>query len=191
MWLLHLGIFVVSIPFVILARQDFGTQPSLWLVSAPLPRWAVVLSTVIFACALINFVLFLTGTQGGSTSVQESKYLLLDHGRLIRELATEEYAAFRQMRYLAFVATGWYSNLLSGPVSCLPGNLAINSSRSCFAALRNCGVGPQEGNEMNHETRRQHETWADFLRATAAFMVVWLHSAGSWVVKYGRVPYSD
>ena len=39
---------------------------------------------------------------------------------------------------------------------------------------------------MNHTKRPQREIWGDFVRATAAFLVVWLHSAAPWLDKYGK-----
>jgi len=94
-WLLHLGVFAVFVPFVLFARRDFGAQPSLLRISAALPRWVVVLGGAIFAYAIVNFIIFIAGTQGGSPTVQDGKYLLLNHGKLIREITAGEYAAFK------------------------------------------------------------------------------------------------
>lgn len=35
------------------------------------------------------------------------------------------------------------------------------------------------------------ETWVDFVRATAAFLVVWIHAVSPWLIKYGEVPNGD
>ena len=94
-WLLHFGVFAVFVPFVLFARRDFGAQPSLLQISAALPRWVVILGGAIFAYAIVNFIIFIAGTQGGSPTVQDGKYLLLNHGKLIREITAGEYAAFK------------------------------------------------------------------------------------------------
>jgi hypothetical protein len=94
-WLLHGGIFLVFVPFVFYARYDLGTQPSLGQVSAVLPRWVGVVGLVIFVYAIANFLIFIAGTEGGSPAIQDGKYLLLNHGSLIRELTAAEYSAFQ------------------------------------------------------------------------------------------------
>src|SRR4249919_420781 len=95
-WLLHFGIFAVFIPFVLFASRDFGARPpSLSQISAGLPRWVVVLGIVIFVYATINFALFIAGTDGGSPAIRDGKYLLLDHGRVIREISAAEYSSFK------------------------------------------------------------------------------------------------
>jgi surface polysaccharide O-acyltransferase-like enzyme len=38
------------------------------------------------------------------------------------------------------------------------------------------------------KVQREHETWIDFTRGAAAFMVVWLHAAAPWLYGYGKVP---
>jgi surface polysaccharide O-acyltransferase-like enzyme len=40
---------------------------------------------------------------------------------------------------------------------------------------------------MYHNVPPQREIWVDFLRVTAAFLVVWLHSSAPWLYKYGKV----
>ncbi|MGH8107418.1 MAG: hypothetical protein ACREO1_01695 [Arenimonas sp.] len=94
-WALHLGIFVVFIPFMLYSWNDFGTRPSLIEIGATLPRWAFILGAIIFVYAVINFMLFIAGTQGGNPAIEDGQYVLLNHGTLIRHLSAEEYAAFQ------------------------------------------------------------------------------------------------
>jgi hypothetical protein len=94
-WLLHVGIFVVFIPFVICVRMDFGSPPAMSQIRATLPHWASVCGIAIFAYALVNFLIFMVGTEGGSAEIRDGKFLLLNHGTLIRELTAAQYAAFQ------------------------------------------------------------------------------------------------
>ncbi|WP_061534434.1 hypothetical protein [Collimonas arenae] len=94
-WLLHVGIFVVFIPFVFLSRKTLGAKPKFAEIRAAFPSWVVVVGAFICAYAVLNFVLFMVATEGGSPSIRDGKYLLLNHGKLIRELTFAEYTAFR------------------------------------------------------------------------------------------------
>jgi hypothetical protein len=93
--LLHLGIFVVFIPFIVFARQELGNQPDLFQFSASVPRWAATVAAIIMVYAVANFFLSMAHTQGGSPTVENGKYLLIDHGKLIRELTVAEYHALK------------------------------------------------------------------------------------------------
>jgi hypothetical protein len=94
-WLMHLGIFVVFVPFVFSSRKTLGAKPKFAEIRAAFPTWVVVVGICIFAYAVLNFALFMMATKGGSPSVQDGQYLLLNHGKLIRELTFVEYTAFR------------------------------------------------------------------------------------------------
>ena len=94
-WLLHVGIFVVFIPFVFSSRAVLGSRPSLAKVRALFPAWVVALGVVVFAYAAVNFLLFVLHTEGGSPSIRDGKYILQSHGHLIREISSAEYAAFK------------------------------------------------------------------------------------------------
>lgn len=94
-WLLHLGIFVLFVPFVFSSRKTLGAKPTLTEIRAAFPTWVVVLGVCICAYAVLNFALFMLATAGGSPSIQDGKYLLLNHGKFVRELTSGEYAAFR------------------------------------------------------------------------------------------------
>ncbi len=94
-WFLHVGIFVVFIPAFVLARIDFGSNPSLTQISATLPRWATIACIALIAYAAVNFLVFAAGTVGGSPDIRDGKYVLLDHGRLIREITASEYVTLK------------------------------------------------------------------------------------------------
>ena len=88
-WLLHVGIFIVFIPFVILSRKVLGSKPTFAQVRKLFPGWVVALGVLIFAYAIVNFVFFILATQGGSPSIRDGKFVLQNHGRLIRELVVD------------------------------------------------------------------------------------------------------
>lgn len=94
-WSLHLGVFVVFLPFVLISRKDMAGNKSLIAMAKGLPPWLGVLGGALFAYALLNFLLFLLHTEGGSASAEGGKYFLKDHGRLIRQISATEFAAFQ------------------------------------------------------------------------------------------------
>jgi hypothetical protein len=94
-WLLHVGVFVVFIPFVVSSRKILGKQPSLADMRALVPGRVFAVGLAVFIYAIINFVLFAVATQGGNPVVEAGQYLLKSHGHLIRELSRPEYEALR------------------------------------------------------------------------------------------------
>jgi hypothetical protein len=94
-WMLHLGIFVVFIPLVISNSKRLGAKPKFADFRADLPGWVLWLGVVFVAYSALNFILFILGTQGGSPDLRDGKYLLLNHGKLIRELTKAEYTALK------------------------------------------------------------------------------------------------
>lgn len=93
-WLLHLGIFVVFFPFVISMRKTLGPKPSFAHIRAAFPPWIVMLGCALLAYTVVNFILFMAATEGGNPSIEHGKYVLMSHGRLIRELTLPEYTHF-------------------------------------------------------------------------------------------------
>lgn len=89
-WTLHLGIFVVFVPMLFLQR--LGPKKDFWRkIFAPMPRWARYTIKAFFAYAIINFALFFYLSQGGVPDVRDGKYVLHNHGQVIRELSEDEY----------------------------------------------------------------------------------------------------
>ncbi len=89
-WVLHLGVFVIFIPMVFV--QGLGSRKDFWRkIFAAIPRWARYTIKAFFAYALINFALFFFLSEGGVPDVREGKYVLHNHGQVIRELSENEY----------------------------------------------------------------------------------------------------
>jgi hypothetical protein len=94
-WLLHVGIFAVFIPFVFSSRKRLGKQPSLADMRALVPGRVYAVGLGVFIYAMVNFALFIAATQGGSPAIEAGQYVLQNHGRLIREISFAEYEALR------------------------------------------------------------------------------------------------
>jgi hypothetical protein len=94
-WLLHIGIFFVFGPFVFSSRKILGKHPSLADMRALVPGRVYAAGLAIFIYAIVNFALFALATQGGNPAIEAGKYVLQNHGRLIRELSASEYHALR------------------------------------------------------------------------------------------------
>ncbi len=93
LWNLHFGIFVVFPPFLLLSRK--AGRNSVLGIAADVPRWVAVLGAMIFAYAMVNLFLFTQPTESGNAVAQCGKYVLLSHGKLIRELTASEYTALK------------------------------------------------------------------------------------------------
>lgn len=91
-WGLHAGIFIVFIPMVFSMRKTIGTKPTFAEIRAAFPPWVVVFGICLFAYVLLNFVfMFILGSVGGNPSMVGGKYILENHGKLIREITEAEY----------------------------------------------------------------------------------------------------
>ena len=89
-WGLHLGIFIVFIPMLLV--QGLTPKKEFWnKFFALMPIWARYAIKAFFAYALINFALFFFLSKGGVPEVREGKYVLHNHGDVIRELSEDEY----------------------------------------------------------------------------------------------------
>jgi hypothetical protein len=92
-WLLHLGIFVVFIPFVFQARRVLGPRPSRGAIWALYPRWALLLGVFLAGYVMLNFLLFLHAAEGGGPAIRDGRYVLQAHGQVLRPLTAAEYHA--------------------------------------------------------------------------------------------------
>lgn len=92
-WILHLGIFVVFIPFVLATQpiQREHQRHALKIILQAVPLWAKLVLGFVFAYAMINFMLFIGLSEGGSPAIENGRYILQSHGTFIRELTESEY----------------------------------------------------------------------------------------------------
>ena len=89
-WGLHICIFIVFIPMLFVQgktpKKDFWAR-----FFTDLPLWVRSAVAVFFAYAIINFALFFFLSEGGVPGIRDGKYVLHNHGHMIRELSEVEY----------------------------------------------------------------------------------------------------
>ena len=108
-WLLHLGCFLVFIPFAFTTRSELGPKPSFSQLRAVLPGWAGILLICVFAYAIVNFGLLILHTEGGSPSESNGAFVLQSHGKVIRQLPRPSITYSGPMSSAASRAIGWSS----------------------------------------------------------------------------------
>jgi hypothetical protein len=103
-WLLHLGIFVVWIPAIILLKKNAGQKTfqgaSVKKSFSPFgqfkalftntPNWLTVIAVTGFFYAFINFMSFMSA-QHGTPAIENGQYMLHNHGQFVRNLTKAEY----------------------------------------------------------------------------------------------------
>lgn len=94
-WLLHIGIFVVWIPTVLISKKltDKSSRKDAWKEAVKYsPAWMTKLCGVLFAYVFFNFffTIFVLN-KGGVPSVINGEKVLHSHGKIIRKLTDEEY----------------------------------------------------------------------------------------------------
>lgn len=107
-WGLHLLVFVVWIPTIIILVKNKELLSTLHsgkmnilnpiaffkLIFKQSPKWLTIIAIVGFVYANINFILFM-GSQHGTPDIRDGQYILENHGQLIRNLTAEEYHAYK------------------------------------------------------------------------------------------------
>lgn len=99
---LHLAIFPPFIAAIIYTKKSNrlkSQQQDIWKLA---PRWMQSMSVVFFAYGIVNFVIFLILIHGGGPEERDGKFVLADHGRVIRQLSEAE---FHRMQ--AYVVRGF------------------------------------------------------------------------------------
>ena len=95
LWGLHVGIFVVFLPFVTMLKRTFNRQSRLADMKAVFPSWLLACCFALMVYVGVNFALALVALGGGSPAVRDGQYVLQDHGRLVRVITATEYEAAR------------------------------------------------------------------------------------------------
>ncbi|MFX5705312.1 hypothetical protein ABTE52_20225, partial [Acinetobacter baumannii] len=65
------------------------------MLAESVPPWVGVIGAALFIYAMANFLLFAMHSAGGNPVEQHGKYLVMNHGKLIREVTASEYAGLR------------------------------------------------------------------------------------------------
>jgi hypothetical protein len=97
-WGLHFGIFPLAILMALTIRVEekdfygFFRKFSTWKgFVGPMPPWAKYVVYFLLAYDFINFGLFFFLSGGGTPELRDGKYVLHDHGRIIKELTEQQY----------------------------------------------------------------------------------------------------
>ncbi len=108
-WLLHIGIFIVWLPAVLILTKNeelkaFRQSSSLKQLNpiaaskiffGQTPSWLTIIAVAGFFYAIINFVLFMTSSHMGIPDIKNGQYILHDHGKLIKTLTEQEYYHYK------------------------------------------------------------------------------------------------
>lgn len=100
--LFHLAIFPPFIAAIIYSNKlglQKSSQQDSWKLA---PQWMRTISGVFFAYAMVNFIIFIILVHGGGPEIRDGKFVLADHGRIIRQLSQVE---FHKMQ--AYVVRGF------------------------------------------------------------------------------------
>ena len=99
--LLHLGVFALFIPLVIVERWGKGVNPF-----RGKPRWVIRSMQIVFFLFVAVFVAFLAMSHAASPEITNGNYVLNSHGRIIAHLSEAEYLSLKGWE-LRFFASGW------------------------------------------------------------------------------------
>lgn len=64
-WALHIGIFVVWVPAILIANHRGNPKRELYTKLSRWPRWLRYAGSALFAYAIVNFILFIVTTGSG------------------------------------------------------------------------------------------------------------------------------
>ena len=108
-WMLHIGIFVVWIPAVLVLRksrelkdlQRPGTLSKMnpfaffTVIGKNAPKWMAIVAAGGLVYAVINFLLFMFSQQNGMPGIKNGQYVLQNHGQWIRNITAQEYHSYQ------------------------------------------------------------------------------------------------
>lgn len=106
---LHLGIFALLVPMYAVEYSRIEQSKFFWdaIWRGP-PRWGVRAIQLAFLFFAIHFLLFLLQSHAASPEIQNGRYVLNNHGQIVRELTASEYRWLKGSELRLF-ATGWLS----------------------------------------------------------------------------------
>ena len=100
LWALHVGVFVVFIPFCFIALADIGIARKYdwWrTLFRRHPRWVLRAVYALFAYAILNFFLGIALTHGGVADSRGGTMVLQSHGSIITTLSPDEYEHYQAL----------------------------------------------------------------------------------------------
>lgn len=99
--LLHLGVFVLFIPLVIVERWGKGVNPL-----RGKPRWVLQSMQTVFLLFAAVFVAFLAMSHAAFPKIINGEYVLDSHGTIVGHLSEAEYLSLKGWELRLF-ASGW------------------------------------------------------------------------------------
>jgi hypothetical protein len=102
-WILHVGMFVVCIPFVLVAHKEWGAKSSFAAIVSGFPLWARVVVVAAFAYAVVNVLLFAV-LYNGNADILNGEYVLSSHGRVLAHLTEAQYHLHKAIEIRGFSA---------------------------------------------------------------------------------------
>ena len=107
-YLSHIGIFLTFAPSLILFMienknevDESGKKLGLKILYRNSPKALVGFAFAVYLYAILNFFLFM-GSMSGSPARQGEKYILSNHGKLIREITFEEFKLYQRKEAIGF-----------------------------------------------------------------------------------------
>lgn len=105
-WGLHIGMFLVWIPFVLLNRTGKTVSVA--------PIWAQVIVALVFAYAMLNLLLSDSLGGRGGPDIVSGQYVLTSHGRVLAHVTETEYLMYRARELRTFSAVWMMFYVLPG-----------------------------------------------------------------------------
>src|SRR5260370_6600612 len=141
---IHIAIFPPFIAAIYYSERiggkEQGRQDRL-INSAPL--WLRILTGLFFAYALVNFAVFKVLSEGGGPHERDGKYVLQEHGTVLRELSEAEY---HQQR--AYVVRGFSGHWMLFSSAALMGLVGAARLRCRSVGAPAPTLGPRTGRAM-------------------------------------------
>jgi hypothetical protein len=100
-FLLHLGIFAIAIPLVVVERWSRGVNPF-----RGKPRWVLRSFQILFVLFVAVFFTFLALSHAASPEVFNGEYVLNSHGKIVGHISERDYLFLKGWELRLF-ASGW------------------------------------------------------------------------------------
>ena len=100
MFLLHLGIFAIAIPLILVERGEGPNRPR------GEPRWAVRCSQALFVLFVVMFLTFLVLSHAAAPEIVNGEYVLNSHGKIVGYISKKDYLSLTGWELRLF-ASGW------------------------------------------------------------------------------------
>ena len=101
-WVLHVGIFVVCVPMLILIMKSMRINAAATFFRDVLPKSLLFLLLAVFAYGFINFALCSEAFENGNPMMQGNGYVIRIRGQSDKEISYNEYMELQIKQMRAF-----------------------------------------------------------------------------------------